>query len=128
MEKPTAPDRAADDVHGGGNPHIRLDPRQLFRVANALASRRQAIDAENSAEYRQQLQRFGARWEQALMRWQQQSADLIIVSPLNGMIFVLAVSSWRTTRMAVNASRTSWPANFSELPTATFGFRSACRR
>ena len=38
LEVPTRLDRADGDVHPAGNPHLQLDPRNILRVAEALAA------------------------------------------------------------------------------------------
>jgi zinc/manganese transport system substrate-binding protein len=76
LEIPTTLDRVDGDVHGDGNPHIQLDPRRLLQVAKVLSSRLQTIDPESRAHYQRRLQRFAARWEEAISRWQRQAADL----------------------------------------------------
>ena len=39
LEVPTRVDRSEGDVHASGNPHIQLDPRNVAKVATALAGR-----------------------------------------------------------------------------------------
>src|SRR6476646_7640132 len=39
IEKPQRIDRSMGDVHAAGNPHIHLDPRNVAKVAAALAER-----------------------------------------------------------------------------------------
>ncbi len=47
LEVPKVIDRAQGDVHPQGNPHIHLHPRNIARVADALAERLEEIDLEN---------------------------------------------------------------------------------
>ena len=56
---PRAPgelDRALGDVHPEGNPHIHLDPRNIERVAAALAERMAQLDPGQAAHYRERSQ------------------------------------------------------------------------
>lgn len=88
LEKPQRLDRAEGDVHAEGNPHIQLDPRNIQRVADALAERLAELDSEHAADYRQRLQGFSERWQAAIQRWQQQAA------PLQGMPIVVFHRGW----------------------------------
>lgn len=76
LDAPSQADRAQGDVHAEGNPHIQLDPRNIARVATALALRLQQLDPTHAAAYRQRGQDFDHRWQQALARWQQRAAPL----------------------------------------------------
>ena len=76
LEVPTRLDRADGDVHGGGNPHIQLDPRNLAKVANALAARLAQVDAPNAAFYQERHKAFSARWLEAIRKWEQQAQPL----------------------------------------------------
>src|SRR6185436_5248135 len=49
IERPASVDRAQGDVHPAGNPHLHLDPRNIARVAAALAQRMAAIDGGQAA-------------------------------------------------------------------------------
>ena len=79
LEVPTRVDRSEGDVHAGGNPHIHLDPRNVAKVATALAARLAQVDAANAATYQQRLASFSARWSAASAMWEQQA------QPLRGM-------------------------------------------
>lgn len=76
LEKPVRPDRSEGDVHAAGNPHIQLDPRNIARVADALAKTLALLDAANAAEYRRRGQVFQARWAQAMKTWEARAAPL----------------------------------------------------
>ena len=76
LEVPRVVDRAMGDIHPGGNPHVHLDPRNIAKVADALAARLGQIDQANAAEYRQRQESFAKRWQAAIDRWQQQGAPL----------------------------------------------------
>jgi len=83
IEVPQRADRAMGDVHAAGNPHIHLDPRNITRVASALAERMAQVDPAEAAGYRSRAQAFLERWQQAIGRWEQQAA------PLKGMPVVV---------------------------------------
>ena len=88
LEVPTRLDRAAGDVHAGGNPHIQTDPRNIARVATALAQRLGEIDPANAAYYGARYADFTKRWDAALQRWDKQAA------PLKGVAIVAHHRSW----------------------------------
>jgi zinc/manganese transport system substrate-binding protein len=83
LEIPQALDRAQGDVHAAGNPHIHLDPRNIAKVAQALAQRMAQLDAAEAAHYRARAQTFAQRWQAALERWEKQAA------PLKGVAIVV---------------------------------------
>ena len=76
LEVPQSIDRAQGDVHPQGNPHIHLSPRNIERVATALAERLAEIDPGNGARYRANLDEFLARWEAATLEWETQAEPL----------------------------------------------------
>ena len=76
LEVPTRLDRADGDVHPGGNPHIQTDPRNIGKVAEALAQRLAEIDAVNAGFYVKRYQDFGLRWQNAIKRWEAEAASL----------------------------------------------------
>ena len=88
LEVPTRLDRAAGDVHAGGNPHIQTDPRNIARVATALAQRLGEIDPANAAYYGTRYADFTQRWNAAIQRWDKQAA------PLKGVAIVAHHRSW----------------------------------
>ena len=83
LEKPVRLDRSEGDVHAAGNPHIQTDPRNIGKVAAALARSLAQVDAANAAEYKQREQAFQTRWTQAIKRWEAQAA------PLKGVAIVV---------------------------------------
>ena len=83
LEIPTRLDRADGDVHAGGNPHIQTDPRNIAKVAEALAQRLAEIDTVNAGFYEKRYQDFSLRWQEAMKRWQAQAA------PLKGVAIVV---------------------------------------
>jgi len=64
LDVPAQVDRSQGDVHPDGNPHIQTDPRNIARVATALA------------QYAQRAADFGQRWAAAMARWDTQAAPL----------------------------------------------------
>jgi zinc/manganese transport system substrate-binding protein len=76
LGKPQRLDRAEGDVHPMGDPHVQTDPRNIARVAEALAARMAQLDAPNAAHYRDRLKAFLDRWNAAIARWEQQAAPL----------------------------------------------------
>src|SRR5512144_1971772 len=71
LDVPAKLDRSEGDIHPGGNPHIQLDPRNVAKVAAALAQRLAQIDAPNAAFYQSRYADFSARWTAAIARWDQ---------------------------------------------------------
>ncbi|WP_372523449.1 metal ABC transporter substrate-binding protein [Sulfuricaulis sp.] len=88
LEVPTILDRAAGDIHPGGNPHIQTDPRNIGRVATALAQRMGEVDPANASYYQTRYQDFAKRWDSAIQRWQNEAA------PLKGIVVVAHHKSW----------------------------------
>lgn len=76
LELPTRLDRADGDVHPGGNPHIQTDPRNIARVARALAQRLATLDPPHAELYAHRHADFQARWSAAIQRWERQAAPL----------------------------------------------------
>ena len=76
LEIPTRLDRSDGDVHPGGNPHIQGDPRNIARVADALARRMAALDPANAAFYQSRYTDFSGRWNAAVANWEQQAGSL----------------------------------------------------
>jgi zinc/manganese transport system substrate-binding protein len=76
LEKPVTVDRSMGDVHAAGNPHIHLDPRNLLRVAQALAARLAAVDPPGAAHYAARHRDFAARMQAAIERWKKEGAAL----------------------------------------------------
>ncbi len=83
IERPTSVDRSMGDVHPQGNPHLHLDPRNIARVASALAQRMASLDASQASLYKEREQGFQARWSEATKKWEAAAA------PLKGMPVVV---------------------------------------
>ncbi len=66
LGKPARLDRSEGDVHPQGDPHIQTDPRNIARVAAALAERLAQIDPANAAYYHGRYKPFADRWASAL--------------------------------------------------------------
>jgi len=76
LEVPKLVDRSQGDIHPQGNPHIHLHPRNIERVAQALADRLAEIDPANASYYRGNADDFLLRWEAATDEWEMQAAGL----------------------------------------------------
>jgi zinc/manganese transport system substrate-binding protein len=76
LEIPKVVDRALGDVHPSGNPHVHLDPRNIARVAEALAERFVQLDPANADAYKARGNSFRERWRAALSRWEQRASRL----------------------------------------------------
>lgn len=76
IERPARLDRADGDVHPEGNPHIQTDPRNIARVAAALAARMAELDPPDAATFRERYAAFDARWRASIARWETQAAPL----------------------------------------------------
>ena len=76
LGKPARLDRSEGDVHPQGDPHIQTDPRNIARVAAALAERLAQIDPANAAYYHGRYRPFADRWASAVAKWERQAASL----------------------------------------------------
>jgi zinc/manganese transport system substrate-binding protein len=76
LDKPARLDRADGDVHPAGDPHIQTDPRNIGRVATALAGRLAEVDPPNSAFYQARYTAFAAKWSAAIANWEKQAVPL----------------------------------------------------
>ena len=76
IEIPADIDRSQGDVHPQGNPHIHLHPRNIERVAEALADRLAELDPAGAATYRANADDFLQRWNDARERWEQRAQAL----------------------------------------------------
>lgn len=76
LEVPKVVDRSQGDVHPQGNPHIHLDPRNIRRIADALAEKLAELDAANAEMYAERLADFQARWLVAMDEWDQRAVAL----------------------------------------------------
>jgi zinc/manganese transport system substrate-binding protein len=88
LDKPASVDRALGDVHPYGNPHVQTDPRNIAKVAAALADRLATLDAANAATYKQRYEDFAKRWAAAVDRW------TAAVAPLKGKQVVTHHKGW----------------------------------
>jgi zinc/manganese transport system substrate-binding protein len=76
LDKPARLDRAEGDVHAAGDPHIQTDPRNIARVATALATRLAELDPANADTYRARYKAFDDKWRAAIARWEREGAPL----------------------------------------------------
>ena len=71
LEVPTGPvDRSMGDIHAGGNPHYLLDPESGRAVAKRLAGRLSELRPDRADFFRDRLQDFEHRLDEAEARWQ----------------------------------------------------------
>jgi len=82
LEVPTSVDRSQGDVHPFGNPHIQTDPRNIAKIAAALAERLAKLDTANAPIFAQRAHDFADRWNKALANWTK------LGEPLKGMQIV----------------------------------------
>src|SRR5258708_5057222 len=83
LGKPARLARAEGDIHPFGDPHIQTDPRNIARVAAALAQRFADLDHANAAIYLARYQHFTQEWAAAIAKWEKEAA------PLKGMPIVV---------------------------------------
>jgi zinc/manganese transport system substrate-binding protein len=76
LEVPQVISRAQGDIHPQGNPHVHLDPRNIRRVAVALAEQLAEMDTKNAVDYNARLADFQERWSDALVAWDQRAMSL----------------------------------------------------
>jgi zinc/manganese transport system substrate-binding protein len=76
LDVPVVLDRAHGDVHAAGNPHIQLDPRNLFRIGEALAARLAELDPPNAQAYLAGYKAFAGKWQAAIARWEKEAPPL----------------------------------------------------
>jgi zinc/manganese transport system substrate-binding protein len=76
LDKPTRLDRAEGDVHASGDPHIQTDPRNIARVAAALATRMAELDPPRAEAYRARYKAFDDKWRAAIALWEREAAPL----------------------------------------------------
>lgn len=76
IDIPKVVDRSLGDIHPGGNPHVHTDPRNIDKVADALADRLAKIDPANASTYKARLGSFQERWRAAIERWEREGARL----------------------------------------------------
>lgn len=76
LEVPAVLDRSQGDIHAAGNPHIQLDPRNLFRIGEVLAARLGELDPPNATTYQAAYEGFAGKWRAAIARWESEAAPL----------------------------------------------------
>ena len=74
---PDIVDRAQGDMHPQGNPHIQMNPHNIALVARAIGERMVLIDPDNAAAYVSGTDDFLARWQQAIVVWEERAQPLI---------------------------------------------------
>jgi zinc/manganese transport system substrate-binding protein len=76
LDVPAVLDRSRGDIHAAGNPHIQLDPRNLFRIGEALAARLGELDPPNAPAYQAGYKAFADKWQAAILRWEKEALPL----------------------------------------------------
>jgi zinc/manganese transport system substrate-binding protein len=76
LEIPKVLSRAQGDIHPQGNPHVHMDPRNIRRVADALAEQLAKVEPANAEAFRAGLEDFQQRWSEAILQWEEQAASL----------------------------------------------------
>jgi len=76
IEIPHELDRKHGDIHVWGNPHLHLDPRNLFPIAKALTERLKTIDPGYASFYEENYKKFTQRLTTNIAKWQKQSTKL----------------------------------------------------
>ncbi len=76
LDIPKTLDRSDGDVHASGNPHVHLDPRNILAISHVVMRRLVMLDSANAVFYQQRQRDFAERWQQAILRWQLQGAQL----------------------------------------------------
>ena len=94
LDVPTVLDRSLGDVHAAGNPHIQLDPRNLFRIGEALAARMGELDPPNAAAYQAGYKAFAEKWRVAITRWEKEAVPLRGVPVLVHHTSFIYLSNW----------------------------------
>lgn len=94
LDVPAVLDRAQGDVHAAGNPHIQLDPRNFFKIGEALAARMGELDPPNAAAYLAGYKVFAGKWRVAIARWEKEAAPLRGVPVLVHHASFLYLNNW----------------------------------
>ena len=76
LDVPVVLDRSRGDIHAAGNPHIQLDPGNLFRIGEALAARMGELDPPNAPAYQAGYKAFAGKWQAAILRWEKEALPL----------------------------------------------------
>ena len=82
LDVPAVLDRSQGDVHAAGNPHLQLDPRNMFRLGEALAARMGELDPPNAPAYQAGYKAFAGKWQAAIARWEKEALPLRAVPVL----------------------------------------------
>lgn len=76
LDIPQVVDRIHGDVHPAGNPHVHLDPRNVLKVAEALAARLAQVAPADAAAFQAGHRAFADKWRAAMARWEKEGAPL----------------------------------------------------
>lgn len=83
LNPPLQLDRALGDLHPGGNPHVHLDPNNIFTIGARLMDRMSVLDPDNAEFFQVNYMDFQSRLQEVLSSWQAdlnklQSIDIIV--------------------------------------------------
>ena len=76
LEVPERLDRALGDQHPMGNPHINLDPVRGKDMARAIADGLSRNYPEHAETFKQNLEAYLAKLDEAIARWEKEAAPL----------------------------------------------------
>ncbi|MCL2389266.1 MAG: zinc ABC transporter substrate-binding protein [Elusimicrobia bacterium] len=79
LEVPATIDRSMGDIHAEGNPHVHLNPHNLFPISDAILARLVVLDPANADYFTQRHRAFTARLRNQITIWERQA------QPLRGM-------------------------------------------
>ena len=101
MELPSGPvDRSQGDLHPAGNPHFMSDPRQVEKVAAAVASRLAELDPSGKELYQSRLAAFRSRLAVDEAQWQAALAPFkgrLVVAHHNSLTYFLDWAGLKAT-------------------------------
>lgn len=89
LDRPTgAVNRSMGDIHAMGNPHYWVEPANAIRIATQIQQRLAQLQPEDAAYFKQRLENFKKRMNEANKRWTSQLA------PFKGAKVVTYHNSW----------------------------------
>jgi zinc/manganese transport system substrate-binding protein len=88
LDRPAAVNRSMGDVHPQGNPHYWLDPANAVRMAMQLESRLSQLRPADSSYFKERLNDFKLRMNEADKRWR------ATLAPFRGAKIVTYHNSW----------------------------------
>ena len=76
LEIPLKTDRSLGHIHPQGNPHVHLNPNNLFPIARELVKRLKLLDPQNISFFKDQLKVFEQSWQVKIRNFQNQAKPL----------------------------------------------------